>query len=183
MSVVEGTDSRRRIDRIRDPAFLVDLESIDMDQLRDRRRMCDELENELSYYRRLLHGRMDLLAFELRRRSGEETRTLMEALPEILTDGPPIGDPHGRPPRIDVPDLPEDRRRRIDTVLDDNFLGRLVTIDEDELQKLQATLVEIEADISTQRSDSQHAFDAIQAELTRRYREGLGGFDELLGRA
>ncbi len=154
-----------------------------MDDLRERRRICDELENELSYYRRLLHGRMDLLAFELRRRSGEETRTLMEALPEILTDGPPIGDPHGRPTRVDVPDLPDERRRRIDMVLDDNFLGRLVTIEAEELQQVQAALVDIEADISNQRSDAQHAFDAIQAELTRRYREGLGGFDELLGRA
>jgi len=49
--------------------------------------MCDDLEGELSYYRRLLHGRLDLLNFELRRRSGEETRSLIEALPEILADG------------------------------------------------------------------------------------------------
>jgi len=180
---VEQPDSRRRIDRIRDEAFLADLDSADLDQLRERRRMCDDLENELSYYRRMLHGRMDLLAFELRRRSGEETRSLMEALPEILTDGPARTDSVGRPTRVDVPDLPDDRRRRIDMVLDDNFLGRLVTIEEEDLQQLQASLVEVESDISDQRSDTQHAFDAIQAELTRRYRDGLGGFDELLGRA
>ena len=180
MSVEEH---RRRIDRIRDETFLVGLEAVDLDELRDRRRMCDELENELSYYRRMLHGRMDLLAFELRRRSGEETRTLMEALPEILTDAPTPGEGTGRPTRVEVPDLPEERRRRIDTVLDDNFLGRLVTIDETDLQELQVALVEIEQDISDQRSDTQHAFDTIQTELTRRYRDGLGGFDELLGRA
>jgi len=180
---VEETDKRRRIDRIRDDEFLADIQDAELDDLRDRRRMCDDLENELSYYRRMLHGRMDLLAFELRRRSGEETRTMMEALPEILTDGPTRPDAAGRPTRIEVPDLPEDRRRRIDMVLDDNFLGRLVTIEEADLQEVQSNLVDLEADISEQRSDTQHAFDAIQAELTRRYRDGLGGFDELLGRA
>ena len=73
--------------------------------------MCGELDVELSFYRRMLHGRMDLLSFELRRRSGEETRSLMEALPEILA-----GDSDPLPPRmlgdnriipIEAPDIPE----------------------------------------------------------------------------
>ena len=60
---------RRRIDQIQDPAFLADLESVDLDELRQRRRMCGDLDTELSFYRRLLHGRMDLLAFERRQLS------------------------------------------------------------------------------------------------------------------
>ena len=77
---------RRRIDLVTDPAYVQDLGLLPMDELRERRAVLDDLDTELSFYRRMLHGRMDLLSFELRRRSGEETRTLIEALPQILAD-------------------------------------------------------------------------------------------------
>ncbi len=86
---------RRRIDEVVDPAYTADLESLSMDQLRERRAVLDDLDTELSYYRRMLHGRMDLLSFELRRRSGEETRSLIEALPQILATG--VGGTHRSP--------------------------------------------------------------------------------------
>ncbi|MEX0789347.1 MAG: hypothetical protein WD178_01075, partial [Actinomycetota bacterium] len=76
---------RRRIDQIQEPEFLTGLSSLPLKELRSRRDLADTVEIELSYYRRLLHGRMDLLAFEQRRRRGEETRSLIDALPEILT--------------------------------------------------------------------------------------------------
>ena len=72
---------RRRIDEATDEAFIADVEARSTDELREKRELLDDLDTELSYYRRMLHGRMDLLEFELRRRSGEETRTLLEALP------------------------------------------------------------------------------------------------------
>ena len=81
------TENRRRIDIINDNAFLADIGEVDLDMLRQRRALADAVETELSFYRRLLHGRMDLLAFEMRRRNGEETRSLIEALPEILGAG------------------------------------------------------------------------------------------------
>ena len=75
------TENRRRIDIIRDEEFLAGL---DLDTLRERSGLSDGLGLNPSFYRRLLHGRMDPLAFEVRRRSGLETRSLIEALPEIL---------------------------------------------------------------------------------------------------
>ncbi|MCJ7779680.1 MAG: aerial mycelium formation protein, partial [Acidimicrobiia bacterium] len=65
---------RRRIDQVTDPAFVQDLGLLSMEELRDRRRVLDDLDTEFSFYRRMLHGRMDLLSFEMKRRSGEETR-------------------------------------------------------------------------------------------------------------
>ena len=97
---------RRRIDQILDPGYLEDIENIPLDALRAKRLMCDEVDTELSYYRRLLHGRMDLLAFELRRRRGEETRTLLEALPEIIAGAERSGGTSGRAMPVDVPDVP-----------------------------------------------------------------------------
>ena len=172
---------RRRIDQIRDPAFIADLESVDTEELRSRRDMCGDLDVELSFYRRMLHGRMDLLSFELRRRRGEERRTLMEALPEILA-----GDAEPQPPRtpgenrtipIEVPDLPEVGRRPVDRALGDDFLGRLPQLDDDELEATRVMLTEVERDISAQRRAVFEAVDLIQAELTRRYRESHAGSD------
>ncbi len=176
------TEQRRRIDQIMDPTFVEGLGDLSLDVLRDRRRMCDAVENELSYYRRMLHGRMDLLGFELRRRSGEETRSLIEALPEILTDSAHGYDPSGRPTRVTLPDLPEQRRRHIDEVLEADFLTRIALVEDDELNQIQRSLVETEAEISQQRHEVQEAFNSIQSELTRRYKEGLANFDEILGR-
>ncbi len=174
------TEHRRRIDIISDPEFLSGLEELSLDVLRERRELADQVETELSYYRRLLHGRMDLLAFELRRRSGQETRTLIEALPEILAAGETTGGQTGRLPSTLAPDLPEDRRRSIDRVLDDDFLARLTQIDDEELAAIQSSLAEAEREVSGDRKVVQLAFDTIQAEILRRYEEGTADSAGLL---
>ncbi|MDF1595494.1 MAG: hypothetical protein P1T08_05280 [Acidimicrobiia bacterium] len=165
-------EHRRRIDKILDDEFLAGFESADLDSIRELRQMTDEVETELSYYRRLLHGRMDLLAFELRRRSGEETRSLIEALPEILGSGERTG-PLGRVPAIFSPDLPDERHRPVDKVLGDDFLTRMPDLSEEELHEMQGLLAETEESISVQRQNVQKVFDEIQAEITRRYKDGV----------
>lgn len=174
--------NRRRIDIISDDGFADDLANVPLDDLRDRRRICDIVDTELSYYRRLLHGRMDLLAFEMRRRSGEETRSLIEALPEILADseGGFNDDLPARSLPIEAPDIPITGRRDIDRVLEDDFLAHLPTIETPEIEQIQALLAETEAAISTQRRTVYDAYERIQSELSRRYRDGLADVDELL---
>lgn len=170
---------RRRIDQIRDPGFIAGFDSISIDALRERRDMCSDLDVELSFYRRMLHGRIDLLSFELRRRSGAETRSLMEALPEILAGSSepapsrPLGDSRTIP--IEAPDLPEVGRRPVDRALGDDFLARLPGLSDADLEETRLMLVEVEADISTQRRAVFEALDVIQAELTARYRSDFAG--------
>lgn len=174
--------NRRRIDIISDDGFADDLANVTLDDLRDRRHLCDVVDTELSYYRRLLHGRMDLLAFEMRRRSGEETRSLIEALPEILADSEG-GFNEELPARslpIEAPDIPLTGRRDIDRVLEDDFLAHLPTIETSEIEQIQTLLAETEAAISTQRRTVYDAYERIQSELSRRYRDGLADVDELL---
>lgn len=176
--------NRRRIDIIADDTFAQDLENVALDDLRDRRRLCDAVDTELSYYRRLLHGRMDLLAFEMRRRSGEETRSLIEALPEILADtggGNGPGELPAKPLTIEAPELPDTGRRDIDRVLEDDFLAHLPTLGDEEVENIQAMLAETESEISAQRRMVYDAYEQIQSELSRRYRQGLADVDELLG--
>ena len=148
--------------------------------MRTRRRLCEDLDSEFSYYRRLLHGRLDLLSFELRRRAGEETRSLIEALPEILADGdsaPREAMPKALP--LELPDMGK-RQRAIDSALNDDFLTHLPSIDDAELRRIETGLSSMEDKISTQRSAVHDALEAILEELTRRYRDGSATVDELL---
>ena len=170
---------RRRIDQIRDPEFIVGLDSISIEALRERRDICSDLDVELSFYRRMLHGRMDLLSFELRRRSGAETRSLMEALPEILagsgepSPSRPVGDSRTIP--IEAPFLPEVGKRPVDRALGDDFLARLPGLSDDDLEETRLMLAEVEADISAQRRAVFEVLDLIQDELTSRYRGDFTG--------
>jgi len=179
------TETRRRIDRIQDPAFLADLADLPIDEVRARRAMCDDLDIELSYYRRMLHGRMDLLAFEARRRAGEEEQTLLEALPRILAQGAYTTQP-GLPERavpIEVPDIPSPGRRLVDQALQGDFLMRLPSMSDDDIRDVQDFLEQVEAGVSQQRRAAHQALDRLQEELTRRYREGLADPGELLAGA
>ncbi len=167
---------RRRIDIIQSPEFIGDLSSVDTDELRHRRTLCGDLDTELSFYRRLLHGRMDLLAFEMRRRAGEEERTLLEALPEILAAGVGSGPGLGlRQLDFDLPEIPERGQRAVDRVLADDFLARLPEMADDELIEIQHRLAEVEEEVSRQRRAVYEAYDRVQKELTGRYRGGLSG--------
>ena len=174
--------NRRRIDLVTDPEFVADLRDIPIAELRDRRRLCDELDTELSYYRRLLHGRLDLLQFELRRRRGEEERSLIEALPEILAGHDVVAPSRSLLPRnlpIEAPDV-GDGNRPIDRVLGDDFLTHLPTISDEELLAIEETLTETEHAVSSQRRAVYDALEQILEELTRRYRDGLADVDQLL---
>lgn len=162
---------RRRIDQVLDPEFVSDLEEVDLDELRARRRLARDVENELSYYRRLLHGRLDLLAFEQRRRSGEETRSMIDALAEILADPP--ADRMGQVRHIDtdLPPLPDVGKRDIDVVLGNDALLHLDDVDGPALAAAMVSLEEMADEISERRRLVQSVEDALSEVVARRYRE------------
>jgi hypothetical protein len=174
--------NRRRIDQVTDPEFVANLRDLGIAELRERRRICDELDTELSYYRRLLHGRLDLLTFEQRRRRGEESRSLIEALPEILAGQDTATSTRSLLPRtlpIEAPDM-GDGRRPIDRVLSDDFLTHLPSISDAELDEIEESLATTERAVSSERRAVYDALEQILEELTRRYREGLADVDQLL---
>jgi hypothetical protein len=165
--------ARRRIDQVLDPQFLEGVEELDLDEIRSRRQLAGEVENELSYYRRLLHGRMDLIRFEQRRRSGEETRSVIEALPQILAD--PDSDRAHRPGRYEVPELPQlpdVGKRDIDFILGDDVLIRLGELDTEALDEALDSIEELEQDISDNRRKVQEVEDKLVEVLATRYRAG-----------
>jgi hypothetical protein len=161
----------RRIDTVLGSEFLDGLDGLDLEELRSRRDTAEDVENQISYYRRLLHGRMDLLNFELRRRNGEEQRSLLDALPEILAAGMVLGgEPNLR--YIDVmPPLPTTTGRRlIDKIMDDGILTQLPELSDEEVDEALERLREVEAELSTQRKQLHVVIDALQDEIVARYR-------------
>ena len=49
------------LDVVTDPSFLSNLDTREMDELRAVRSRCQSLENSLSYVRRLIQGRVDIV--------------------------------------------------------------------------------------------------------------------------
>jgi hypothetical protein len=169
------TDRRRRIDLVLEPEYLENLGTVELEELKQRRDTAEDVESQISYYRRLLHGRMDLLDFELRRRRGEEQRTLIEALPEILASGMILGS-EPSPRYIEtMPPLPSTTGRRlIDRIMDDGVLTQLPELGDDEVAEAIDRLNEVEAHLSNQRKQLHAVIDAIQHEIVARYRSQQG---------
>lgn len=151
--------------------YLHDLPSLELEELRARRDTAEDVESQISYYRRLLHGRMDLLSFEAKRRSGEETRSLVDALPEILARGLVLGqEPTQRHIEV-MPPIPSTTGRRlIDQIMDDGVLTQLPDMTDAEVAEALERLKDVEGQLSDQRRQLHAVIDALQVEIVGRYR-------------
>ena len=158
-----------------EPEYLEDITSIDLKVLRERRITAEDVEAQISYYRRLLHGRMDLINFELSRRSGEEERTLIEALPEILASEMVFGTEPNLRYIETMPPLPTiTGRRLIDKIMDDGVLTELPELSDDDIREAIDRLGEVENQLSAQRKRLHIVIDALQGEIVARYRTQQG---------
>jgi hypothetical protein len=87
VEVVPG--GKRRIDKVLAEDYLADITSLSLTDVRSLRDEADQEETDLSYLRRLLQGRVDLVAAEVRRRGAGEDSELVGQLPSILADETP----------------------------------------------------------------------------------------------
>ena len=166
---------QRRIDVVLEPEYLRDIKDLDLKELRKRRDTAEDVEAQVSYYRRLLQGRMDLLNFELRRRGGEEERTLLEALPEILSSGMIRGSEPNLRHIETMPPIPtKTGRRLIDKIMDDGVLTQLPELSDDEVTEALERLREVESELSNQRKHLHSVIDTLQDEIVSRYRSQHG---------
>jgi hypothetical protein len=169
--VVGVSDGKRRIDVVLEPEYLEGLDDLDLNEVRRRRDTATEVEAQISYYRRLLHGRMDLLDFEQRRRRGDEERSILEALPEILAKGMILGSEPSLRHIETMPPLPSvTGRRLIDKIMDDGVLANLPELSDEELVEAIERLQEVETNLSVQRRQLHQVIDALQDQMIARYR-------------
>lgn len=169
----------RRIDRVLAPEFVAQLEQVSLDDLRERRREAEQEETDLSYLRRLLQGRLDILRAELARRAGEET-DLVQALPRILADDHSSG-PRGLGRHMAAePSRADAHRRHVEALIADVDLSDPGQHDDASLRRVLSVLEAEEATVSESRRAVQRVMDALTSEVTRRYREGDADPSDLL---
>ncbi|MFF2074877.1 ABC transporter substrate-binding protein [Kitasatospora sp. NPDC058162] len=185
-----------------------DLEALGLDQLRILRRETLEQEADLSYLRRLLHGRMDILRAELDRRPGggpaHPARSagdaggdgagdgsgapvvdeapggyLLDRLPAILTDAPSTVRRSARHVTLGPPRTQESQLEA-DALMGDVQLADLAAHPAEELLAALERLRAHEREVSGRRQRLLRTADGCNAEITRRYRDGEARVEDLL---
>ncbi|WAZ22585.1 aerial mycelium formation protein [Streptomyces cinnabarinus] len=148
-------------------------------ELRTLRRDAQRDEADLSYVRRLLQGRIDILRAELARRSPVGAASVVERLPEILRDAPARQRSSARHVTLGTPHS-EEYRRLAAEMLAEVELSDLGARTDAELTEAMARLVRYEQQVSVRRQSLQRTTDDCSAEIARRYREGEAQVDDLL---
>ena len=163
---------KRRIDRILSTAYLEGIEQKPITEVRSMRGDCEEEESSLSFERRLLQGRIDILEGELDRRTGGGGgASLIERLPKILADDRPPSSRGAYPRRDPMPSF-DQPKRRVEKLISDDTLASLPELPDDKIREILDTLGEAEREISESRHSVQQVLDGIQAEIARRYKSG-----------
>ena len=86
VSSVREVIPTERIQRLIDPAFVASLDDRSLDDLRAMKAECNDVENALSYHRRLAQARIEILEAEHERRArGGTVEDLVKDLPRILS--------------------------------------------------------------------------------------------------
>ena len=184
MSVEDTASSprpgNRRIDRVLAEDYLEGLQGLPLAEVRQLRADAEQEEVDLSYLRRMIQGRLDVLRAELNRRDGTGS-DLVEGLAAILADEPRApARGLGRHTTME-PSRADSHRRYVESLVADVGLSDVSARSTDELAHAMRTLSEEEAGLSAKRRQVQQVMDAFGAEITRRYRDGEADVDTLLG--
>ncbi|WP_329145900.1 ABC transporter substrate-binding protein [Streptomyces niveus] len=147
-------------------------------ELRALRRDATRDEADLSYLRRLLQGRIDILRAELARRAAPET-PVVDRLSEILADTPSLHRSSARHVTLSTP-RSEEFRLLAAEALAEVELSDLEARTDAELHAAMGRLVSHEQQVSQRRHLLQRTADECSAEIARRYREGEAQVDDLL---
>ncbi|MFE4048793.1 aerial mycelium formation protein [Streptomyces sp. YIM B13518] len=164
-----------------------DLAVLGLAELRTVRRDAQRDEADLSYVRRLLQGRIDILRAELARRLPREApsvvapgeASVVERLGEILRDTPARHRSSARHVTLGTP-RGEEYRRLASETLAEVELSDLGARTDGELNAAMGRLVRYEQQVSRRRQRLQRTADECSAEIARRYRDGEAQVDDLL---
>ncbi|MEV8569449.1 ABC transporter substrate-binding protein [Streptomyces sp. NPDC051322] len=155
-----------------------DIGALRLPELRTLRKDAQRDEADLSYVRRMLHGRIDILRAELARRTGPES-PVVERLSEILADLPSSHRASARHVTLSTPRSEEIRKLAAD-MLAEFELSDLGARTDEELHTGMGRLVRHEQQVSRRRQQLQRTADDCSAEIARRYRDGEAQVDDLL---
>ncbi len=170
---------RRRIDRVLDPAYTEGVGSRPLAEVRQLRDETAQEETDLSFTRRLLHGRIDIVRAEQERRTTGGS-AVVERLAAILSAnalGPATGS--GRHSTLE-PSRAEAHRRHVEALVSDVDLSDVGSLSDRLLDHALTTYLNEEQSVSARRRQVQQVMDLLNEEIAGRYRQGTASVDELL---
>jgi hypothetical protein len=172
------------LSRLLAATYLDNVDSLTVDEIRHMRTECQEAEASLSYFRRLIQGRMDIVHAYLQRPADSEAPDLSSVVDNLagILAGPGRPSGPGRNPVLHTPDT--DDMAALTTELDDvlgiDEIGRLGELDDDALRSLAEQLRVLENRVSAERRGLHERIDTLQAELVARHKSGRASVDGLL---
>jgi hypothetical protein len=171
---------RRRVDRVLGAGFLDGLSELPLQELRERRHEAEQEDADLSYIRRLLQGRLDIIRAEVERREAATGQRVVDRLGDVLADDGPRAN-HGSGRFLTVePTRVAESRRRVEQLIADPHLSDIDTMSDAEIATAYEEIAGHEREVSDLRRRVQQAMDTLTAEVARRYRDGSASVDELL---
>lgn len=171
---------RRRVDRVLAADFTAGLAVLSMAELRSRRDEAAQEETDLSYLRRLLHARIDIVRAEQRRRDEGGCASVVTELARILAInavGPATGS--GRHQTLE-PSRAEAHRRHVEALVSDVDLSDVVSLSDEQLDGALVAYLAEEDSVSCCRRKVQLVMDRLNAEIGSRYAAGTASVDDLL---
>jgi hypothetical protein len=170
----------RRIDRVLAEDYLAGLREAPLADVRALRAEAEQEEADLSYVRRLVQGRIDIVKAELARRTGGGEGSLVDSLASVLADQR-RGPAHGLGRHVTVePTRVDAHQRYVESLVADVDLSDTTARTDAELQSAIDVLAAEEKTVSGKRRRVQEVMDALSAEVTRRYRDGEADVANLL---
>jgi len=170
---------RRRIDRVLAPDYTEGVEQRPLVEVRELRDEAAQEETDLSYLRRLLHARIDIVRAEQERRSSGGS-AVVEQLATILSSnavGPATG--LGRY-QTHEPSRADAHQRHVEALISDVDLSDVSKLSDSKLGEVLETFIAEEASVSVRRREVQVVVDKLNAEIASRYQRGSASVDELL---
>jgi hypothetical protein len=160
---------RDKLDRVLAPDYLGDLGGRPVEELRALRDECRAVGDDLSFLRRQVHGRLDIVKWELERRAaGEGPSTpaeLVERLNDILSSNVHAPGHSQMVDNVEPPDLDE-LTEELDSLLPPTWA--LLELDEEGLRTWAGTLEELEEGYSRPRREVFAREDAVKDALAER---------------
>lgn len=162
--------------------------ALSLDELRLLRNELQNAESGLSYVRRVLQGRLDIVA-EHRGRGGaagangdvdrQTSDELVASLSATLARNTHWGGSHRPPQDLAPPPFAETLLASYDAEAPHD-IGGLADLDVGQIDDLMEGLAAAETEVSQRRQGLHVAIDSLQAETIRRYRDGESSVDDLL---
>jgi len=171
-------------ERLLAPDYLADLHGRPIEEIRAMRARCLDVETGLSFLRRMSQGPLDIVVAELRHREQgipSDLAALIDELPDILADGPRAPGSGRLTQRLEPSEPDPELSAELDALLGSGSVAAVTALSDDDLRALAAGLTAFELKVSELRKAFHRGIDALQAELTRRYRIGEASVESLLG--